>query len=346
MSNIEQHIANLLQQFDCVILPDFGGFIATVENGRFDEKSDVFHPPYKRILFNKNLTNNDGLLANELVAKEALSYTQANSLLNEYKNHCFARLNNEGRIEIERVGVLFFDQEKNLQFQQSTNNLLVSSFGLTPKYLNPLPVLKQIEETKVVEPIVRVEQTVVDRPAVKPVKKEEKKNRKRIAYYIPLIAVPLLLGGLFFANQTGYIGDSKLQLSNLNPFGGNKIATYQPRVSIIEEAITIPVQPVVEEEVILKEETVVKVDSTYYHVDKAVFEELKYHVVGGCFSSQENANSLVSSWEEKGNKAHVIDKHKSLYRVSIQSFSTRSEANSFKKALKSNQGVEAWILKK
>ena len=55
MSSIDKHIANLLQQFDCVILPDFGGFIADLEQGRFDEKADVFHPPYKRILFNKNL---------------------------------------------------------------------------------------------------------------------------------------------------------------------------------------------------------------------------------------------------------------------------------------------------
>jgi cell division protein FtsN len=69
------------------------------------------------------------------------------------------------------------------------------------------------------------------------------------------------------------------------------------------------------------------------------------HLISGCFSEKQNAETFVKELKSKGYNAHIVDKNKGLYRVSAQSFSSKSEAKSFKHKL-SNDGYSSWILKK
>ena len=63
LKKIDQHIFELLFQHDCVILSDFGGFVANYVSAKVDENTRRIFPPAKTVIFNKYLTNNDGLLA-------------------------------------------------------------------------------------------------------------------------------------------------------------------------------------------------------------------------------------------------------------------------------------------
>ena len=74
---------NVLQKKDCVIIPDFGGFVANYLPARLDETSNRIFPPSKHLLFNKNLINNDGLLAHRISAEEGVSYESALEKLSE-----------------------------------------------------------------------------------------------------------------------------------------------------------------------------------------------------------------------------------------------------------------------
>lgn len=364
MTNIDKHIASLLHHYDCVIIPDFGGFITSDKSGYVDSKAGVFNPPYKQILFNRNLTNNDGLLANQIASEEDnINYYEANLLLNQFKEACYARLNSEGRVEIEKVGVLFFDAEKNIQFQQSSKNFLLSSFGLSPKFLIPLPIEKEVVvkkeipvEKKVVVKPIQEEKVLVNRPSAKPEPTKKKKSRKGV--WVSLIAIPLVVGGLFFANQMGYVGESKLQLSNLNPFKSQEQQVYSPRTSSFELILSgLQEEKVVGNEEVLtsvKEELEVipeKVDSTYVHkeiIKEVVHEDTSkpYHVIGGCFSDKSNAEGLVKTWKEKGEEASIVDMKGNLYRVSLNSFASRTEANQFRDKVEYEAGISTWILKK
>ena len=64
MISIEQLIGDLLIQHNCVIVPSFGGFVAQKISAKIDFKSGKILPPSKSLLFNRQLINNDGLLAN------------------------------------------------------------------------------------------------------------------------------------------------------------------------------------------------------------------------------------------------------------------------------------------
>ncbi len=73
--NIEKHIALLLRNYDCVIIPGLGGFVANYSPSQFNRAKGLLSPPSKAIIFNRNLINNDGLLMNHLSVNENLSYT-------------------------------------------------------------------------------------------------------------------------------------------------------------------------------------------------------------------------------------------------------------------------------
>ena len=62
MKELAQHIEALLLENDCVIIPDFGGFIAHYSPAKIDSDTGQFLPPCRTIGFNAQLILNDGLL--------------------------------------------------------------------------------------------------------------------------------------------------------------------------------------------------------------------------------------------------------------------------------------------
>jgi hypothetical protein len=360
MTKIDKHIEELLYNHDCVIVPDFGGFITSKKPAYFNPFTSVFFPATKKILFNKHLVFNDGLLMAKLAEKRVLSMEESQQLLMEFKDDCFLKLNKEGRVEIEKVGVLFFDKEKNIQFQQASTNFLKDSFGLSVVTMPKLEIVDVKSKPLIpVGSIVRPIETKVDRPVQKKITKQERiKNPNRIGKLIPLLIIPLIVGGIFMISEQDDFSKQNFNLSNFNPFQGKYIQEYTPREgedflinsknfelneSILlqenEEKLEVQVPPVNVAEI--KEE----IDSTYN--EPVVFSEAKnYHVIAGCFSVKENAEGLVSEWINNGNEASIIDKKGQLYRVAIQSFSSREAAQDFLISTKNEAKISLWILKK
>ncbi len=124
-------IAHLLEEHDCVILPGFGGFIGNYAPARIDPLSHTFVPPSKKILFNINLKQNDGLLCNRIVTDEGVSYADAIALVNELVTSIRHHLKNGKSFIFPEVGRLFAGREGTLQFEQEKgSNLLPDAFGL------------------------------------------------------------------------------------------------------------------------------------------------------------------------------------------------------------------------
>ena len=83
-TKINKHISFLLCEHNCVVIPDFGGFVANYESARIDSRSHFMYAPKKSIVFNKSLQNNDGLLVNEIASCEGLTFKQAKKELDKY----------------------------------------------------------------------------------------------------------------------------------------------------------------------------------------------------------------------------------------------------------------------
>jgi nucleoid DNA-binding protein len=127
--DISQYIKEILLLNDCVIIPDFGGFVAnykpaTVENNQF-------FPPAKEIAFNNKLTSNDGLLINYISEAEGVDYFNAKQKLDSFVEETMLNLERNRNVYFEGVGYLHYDSRENLQFEpQVKQNLLVESYGL------------------------------------------------------------------------------------------------------------------------------------------------------------------------------------------------------------------------
>jgi nucleoid DNA-binding protein len=165
MVEISQYIKELLLLNDCVIIPEFGGFVANYNPATFH--NNQFFPPSKEIAFNNKLNSNDGLLINYISDAEGISYFEAKEKLNSFIEETLLSLERNRNVYFEGVGYLHYDSRENLQFEpQLKQNLLIDSYGLQnfsyeklyqrqiPKpamkveYREPVPVIFQKRELK------------------------------------------------------------------------------------------------------------------------------------------------------------------------------------------------------
>ncbi|MDF3028275.1 MAG: Sporulation protein [Fluviicola sp.] len=252
MLTVEQLIGDLLLQHNCVIVPSFGGFVAQRTSAKIDPAKGVIIPPKKSVLFNKQLINNDGLLIAALSQANAIPYSEAAEEVQAHITEWEAKLQMGGRITIDRVGNLFYDQERNLCFEQDRfYNLLLESFGLSAVHFVSvadaeakeshqaiLHVVKAVEmEQKQLtptsepsfvlnqEPIVPVLEVVheehINQTAL-PLKKKSTAWR----YVAAACLLPIAFYSFWLPVKTDVLESGVISLSDFNPFHSNKPGTY------------------------------------------------------------------------------------------------------------------------
>ena len=128
MVSVEELIGELLLRHNCVIIPSFGGFVAKQTGASIDYRNGVMSPPKKSLLFNRQLINNDGLLIAELAVSNGIDYNVSTKIVGDLVDAWNVQLRKGERISIDKVGFLFFDQEKNICFEQDRffNLLLIA----------------------------------------------------------------------------------------------------------------------------------------------------------------------------------------------------------------------------
>ncbi|AEA43575.1 SPOR domain-containing protein [Fluviicola taffensis] len=253
MLTVEQLIGDLLLQNNCVIIPSFGGFVAQRMSAKIDPVKGVMIPPRKSVLFNKQLINNDGLLIAALSQANSISYTDASHEVQAHILEWEAKLQLGGRITIDRVGNLFYDQERNLCFEQDRfYNLLLESFGLSAVHFvsasdaqakeshqTILNVVKAVEiEQKIVapisepsfvlnhEPIVPVLEVVREESILHPAIAAKKKSTAW-RYVAAACLLPIAFYSFWLPVKTDVLESGVISLSDLNPFHRVKQGTYQ-----------------------------------------------------------------------------------------------------------------------
>ena len=137
MHKFIDYISDLLFLHDCVIIPDFGGFICNYKSAYIDAESGVICPPGKDILFNRNLTHNDGLLVNWIADKENISYDKASKQLTLFCEDLKIRLNQKQRVVFGDIGVFFTDRRFNIIFEPGKNNFFSEAFGMEAIAMEP-----------------------------------------------------------------------------------------------------------------------------------------------------------------------------------------------------------------
>lgn len=182
---LEIHISDLLKQHNCVIVPEFGGFIASYESAWINRNRSIIFPPSKKVLFNESLKQNDGLLANELVIQHNVNFNHAMLEIQNCVDVWKKNLEAGQRIELGEIGFLFKQENKIVFEQNRETNLLLQAYGLNQVSFVDFAVSeKSVSEVKKEEPVqVKIEKPVTVKTEVqKPILTVvEKKSSQKTA---------------------------------------------------------------------------------------------------------------------------------------------------------------------
>lgn len=304
---IASHISDLLYRYECVILPGFGAFLTQREPAHYNEDSQAFFPPKKRISFNAQLVKNDGLLANYIADISQVSYAEAIYKIGEFVQKLNAQLDKKQPVALDNLGRFSLSAEGNLQFEPlKENNFLTEAFGLSE--VPAISVQRELYKKQV--EILEEKAPILFTP-----------ERRQISPYWKYAAIGLIALGL-----SGFTG---LNIYS-NQVTEHNVAEQQVAESQLQQQI---------------QQATFVIDNPLPEITfKVTKQEGNYHIVAGAFRVEENAHQKVTELREEGFKARYIGENKfGLHQVVYGSFPTRPEAmDMLWKAKKTNDG--AWML--
>jgi len=219
---VARYVSDLLYDYECVVIPGFGGFITKSRSASIHSMHHTFNPPYKEVVFNVHLKANDGLLINHLAHHENLSYAQALKKLEAFTTRCNFELYRGRRIRFKELGVI---QQNNhgqlIFFPEKEINFEADSYGLSP-FVSP-PVKRDSRmrfERKPLDRKPRLDQKTKEIPRLEVYKKPK---YVRINLLGMLLASGVIIGGALYFNQ---LKNAYSQYSGFIPVFSNTLDEY------------------------------------------------------------------------------------------------------------------------
>lgn len=373
LTAIERHIVDLLHQHDCVIIPELGGLVANYTPAFADEKGNSLRPPKKGFIWNKFLTHNDGLLANEIVKKDQVTYSEALEVVGQYVSKIKKELENHKRFDFSQIGFLYQGEKGQIQFEYSGKNFLMNSFGLPVVRMEKLAipefvkekeaVVVEEKETKVVQLEPKVAEKKEDSKVIPIASPEtiEKVIVKNSKWWIAAALIPIGFYSAWIPMKTDMFNKGgNFHYSDLNPFTFDKEkGNYKMSVDIAFEIDTLeavsfePLEAYAKKtsDTLNEENNVLSPESIFVDVETPELETANvtlgnYFVIGGCFSKEDNAKEFVSQLKGKGYEAVLVDVNKGLHRVAFGQYGSKEDAKEALNSITSSGEYSGWILKK
>jgi hypothetical protein len=142
MLRIFTHIERLLLTNDCVIIPEFGGFVLHPCPAVYQPEKHRFCPPGKGIVFNPTLKHYDRLIPESYIQMYGMTFEEAHISLRKDIGELHHILDKEGAVYFEKIGFLRKDDVGKMFFEVERNSSFVGlkPYGLYPFHLPPVAV--------------------------------------------------------------------------------------------------------------------------------------------------------------------------------------------------------------
>jgi len=304
---LAKYIGDLLYRYECVIVPNFGGFVTNEISAKVNHLTHTFYAPSKQLTFNSHLQNSDGLLVNYVASVKNISYSKASVFIENEVNLWKTSLINE-TVELENIGSFYLSKDGKYIFEPSnTVNYLTSSFGLNTYVSHAVKREEYKEKVRKLETIA-------------PVLPSEENKRKTPAFikYAATAAIVFALGSV------GWNQYQKFEYNNLMA----KAELQQQQVEKkIQEATFVINNPL---------------PAITLSITKETFN---YHIIAGAFREPENAEKKLQELLEKGYDAKILGVNKwDLTQVSFNSFNSENEAINSLNDIHKTVSKDAWLL--
>lgn len=306
---LAKYISDLLYRYECVIIPNFGGFVTNEISAKVNHFTHTFYAPSKQLTFNSHLKNNDGLLANYIATAKNISYAEAiKSVEKEVESWKLLLIKEE--LELENIGSFTINKEGTLIFEpNNVVNYLTTSFGLS-SYVSPavkrITYKENLKQLETIAPILL-----------------SKENKRKTPVFIKYAAAAAIMFAL------GTVGWKEYQKFEYNNLVAQSVQQQQKVEKTIQEATFVISNPL---------------PTITLNVTKETFN---YHIIAGAFREPVNAEKKLQQLLQKGYKAKILGVNKwNLTQVAYESFNSRNVAINRLNTIKKSDSKEAWLLVK
>lgn len=339
MKQFTSHINYLIQKHDCVIIPDFGGFVLNRENAYISE-TGVLVAPRVSVGFNPDLKYNDGLLAESYMNVYSISYNAACKKISDAVGRLNTILNFRQPVQIGNLGKLSLNSDNVLTFAPNNNLSLIypETYGLSN-----LTIKRLID--------VEIHETLVE--AVNP------RKAKRIAFRQILTGVGAAAAAaiIFFVSSTP-IADNQsenLQMSgfltpNINIVNTNPISKVSNTATIAIDSASVSIS-----------EKVIATDTLSFNkaaltpnkdqeekIVEVKKENHKYFIIIGSPGNKKDAQTALQRLKNQGYASANIIESSDRARIYIASFNDKNQANQYLDTFRKDNPAlsDAWLYSK
>ena len=360
MIELERHIEVLLLNNDCVIIPNFGGFMVHHVEARYDEKDHIFLPPYRTLGFNPQLKMNDSLLAQSYIEAYDISYPEAIKRIESEVDELNQILDNEGEYELNDIGTLHRNEMGSFDFVPCDAGILTPYlYGLSSFELESLSSIKAKRNKEVIEAekettniptgIQALEKANIfaNQSSLSNKTEDEQEDQEksirisismlRNAAAVAILFVVLMLIPTPLSNKKDKLIQSELNTSLLYKIIPNDVITEKAGVNPLEKIASKP-QPESTKEVKAKE--------VVEEVNTPKKQETFYTIVLASRITKKNAEAYTESLKNKGlENAEMIAKGAHI-KVICGRYESEKEAYKAMNKLNNNPDfADCWVTK-
>ena len=312
-------IENLLYTHDCVIIPNFGGFVLNTQDFQLDD-AQVIHPKSKWVAFNERLRSDDGLVATSWAKEKGISQKQAFTAVHKFAETLSSQIKADMQFQFGNIGTFQLSKSGKLQFEPNQAiNFDLNQYGLAPVSIGQVKKKPVLQETP-------VEKSAVDMPTIQPA---PKRTRQHQFYTYVLLA--FLFGGIaaYYLTEPNsrYVNSSfsplTIRIKKTKPAAPAKIAiTEVPK----KETVAAAVQEEIAEP-----------------VSGGIF------LVAGSFKTEAKAATCQAELVAKGfENVQIIEKQagEGHYRVSVGEVADFDAGYAAAARLKAEKKLDIWVYKR
>jgi len=310
-------LKELLTEYECVIIPDFGALLTRYTPSSVDTNSSLFSPPKKEVSFNSLLFKNDGILTNFYAKKYNLNYENALKNLNLQVDFIKDRIKSVPVI-IDGVGEFSSDKEGKIIFSPYNNfNFELNSFGLEPFKIDTLNLVNSTNNSN----FINMETNKNEPLSFEPGKVSYKFSPLK---YVAIFLVVLSIGILSFYFINNYINEKRMASTEA---AQKKIKNNVQKATFdLGSLNAIPIN------INLKEKNLINSNPFY-------------SVIAGSFRNEQNAKKLLNVLINQGYNAEIINSTANdLYRVAYGRFNSKNKALNLFYFIRYTLEEDAWYL--
>ena len=351
MIELNRHIEILLLANECVIVPDFGGFMTHQISAHYDADDRSFLPPLRTLGFNPQLRINDSVLVQSYVEAYDISYPEAIRRVAEEVEELKHVLSEEGSYTLTDLGTLTVNSEGKYEFTPCEAGLLTPELYGLGAY-----TFKQLKDTKTVEePLKAIPPMGREIHLTEPEAAEEPQHPSllefagntdehdadtihiRVSWIRNAIAVAAAIVAFFFMSTP--VVNSDLGTRTMSHLQNNILYRLMPK-----DTNTIPAEPIATP-VAHKAKADSLAQAKEVQNEKAT--STKYYIVVASQVKLSNAENYVEKLHKRGYEDAKVFIHNDVVRVTCGEYETESEAYRHLNRLNSKEEFyDAWVFKK